>query len=142
MIGVIDTSALLRLFIPDGEVPAGLRAFVGDAEKGLHQAIAPELLAAEAANVVLKKQRTGELSPSDASELLGDVMALPIRLLSHRPLVEAAFKLASQLNLTVYDALFLALAIDRGAVIFTADGALVKAARSLGIPTNIDAGAA
>jgi predicted nucleic acid-binding protein len=138
MIGVIDTSALLRLFIPDGDVPAGLHAFIGAAEKGLHQAIAPELLAAEAANVVLKKQRSGALSDGEAAELLKDIMALPIRLLSHQPLVGPAYKLALQLNRTIYDALFLALAIDRGAVFFTADMALAKAARSSGIPVNID----
>jgi len=142
MIGVIDTSALLRLFIPDGDVPAGLHAFVGDAEKGLHQAIAPELLAAEAANVVLKKQRLGELSASEAVELLADIMALPIRLMPHRPLVDSAYQQALKLKLTVYDALFLALAIDRGAVLFTADADLAQAARSVGLPTNIDASGA
>ncbi len=141
MIGVIDTSALLRLFIPDGDVPTGLRAFVGNAERGLHQAIAPELLAAEAANVVLKKQRAGELSVNEAAELLGDIMALPIRLMPHRPLVDAAFQQARQLNLTVYDALFLALAVERGAVLFTADAALAKAAHSMTIPVNIESSA-
>ena len=142
MIGVIDTSALLRLFIPDGDVPAWLHAFVGDAERGLHQAIAPELLAAEAANAVLKKQRLGELSASEAAELLADIMALPIRLMPHRPLVDAAFQQARQLNLTVYDALFLALAVDRGAVLFTADADLAQAARSLEIPVNIESSSA
>ena len=138
MIGVIDTSALLRLFIPDGDVPTGLHAFVGNAERGLHQAIAPELLAAETANVVLKKQRAGELSDSEAGEMLRDIMALPIRLMPHRPLVDVAYQQARQLRLTVYDALFLALAVERGAVLFTADGALAKAARTMRIPANIE----
>jgi predicted nucleic acid-binding protein len=81
--------------------------------------------------VVLKKQRAGELSDSEAGEMLRDIMALPIRLMPHRPLVDVAYQQARQLNLTVYDALFLALAVERGAVLFTADGALAKAARTM-----------
>ena len=53
MIGVVDTSALIRLFVPDGPVVEGLEAFMTGVERGLNSALAPELLLAEAANVVL-----------------------------------------------------------------------------------------
>jgi predicted nucleic acid-binding protein len=122
--------------VPDGAVPDGLQLFLSGAEKGLYQAIAPELLFAEAANVVLKKQRAAELTSEEAEELLKDVIALPIRLFSHRPIVDHAYHLAIQSNLTVYDALFLALAVERGGVLFTADNALIRAARALEIPVN------
>jgi hypothetical protein len=44
--------------------------------------------------VVLKKQRAGELSDSEAGEMLRDIMALPIRLMPHRPLVDVAYQQA------------------------------------------------
>jgi len=35
MIAVVDTSAVLRLFIPDGPVPNGLEAFFRGVEAGI-----------------------------------------------------------------------------------------------------------
>jgi hypothetical protein len=52
MIGVVDTSALIRLFVPDGSLPDGFDEFLRGVERGLNTAIAPELLLAEAANVI------------------------------------------------------------------------------------------
>ena len=34
MIGIIDTSALIRLFIPDGPIPDGLEKFFNNADSG------------------------------------------------------------------------------------------------------------
>ncbi len=50
MIGVVDTSALIRLFVPDGPLPDGFNEFLRGVERGFNMAIAPELLLAEAAN--------------------------------------------------------------------------------------------
>ena len=56
MIGVIDTSGLIRLFIPDGPIPEGMEDFFKEVERGNHTAIAPELLLVESANVLDKKR--------------------------------------------------------------------------------------
>lgn len=61
MIGIIDTSALLRLFMPDGPIPKGLERFFFGVEQGSNVALAPELLTAEAANVLNKKLKAGLL---------------------------------------------------------------------------------
>ncbi|MBW2220154.1 MAG: hypothetical protein JRF40_11780 [Deltaproteobacteria bacterium] len=55
MIGVIDTSALIRLFIPDGPIPEGFEKFFRGVERGNNRAIAPELLLVESANVLDRK---------------------------------------------------------------------------------------
>ncbi len=60
MIGVVDTSALIRLFIPYGPLPDGFDKFLRGVERGLNTAIAPELLVAEATNVINKKQKSGD----------------------------------------------------------------------------------
>jgi predicted nucleic acid-binding protein len=131
MIGVVDTSALIRLFIPDGPMAEGFDDFLRGVERGINTAIAPELLLAEAANVINKKQISGELSGEESLRLLADLLSVPIRLFSHRPLLLPAFELASQYQLTVYDTLYLALAKEHGAVIFTADSKLIKTATDL-----------
>lgn len=131
MIGVVDTSALIRLFVPDGPLPNDFEGFLRGVERGLNIAIAPELLMAEAANVINKKQRSGELSESEGDQLLSDILSVPIRLFPHRPILPRAFELARAHNLTVYDTLYLALAEEHGAVIFTGDRKLLSIAEHL-----------
>lgn len=133
MIGVVDTSALIRLYIPDGPLPGGFEDFLRGVERGLNTATAPELLMAESANVLNKKRKTDELTGTESEQLLTSIIELPIRLFPHRPLVPRAFELAIDRNLSVYDTLYLALAEEQGAVVFTADLRLQKIAAQLGL---------
>lgn len=128
MIAVIDTSALVRLFIPDGPAIPDLEQAMAEAERGETLLLAPELIWAETAQVLLKKQRAGLLTDVEADELWHDLAALPIRAISHLELIPDALCLARRLNLTVYDALFLALARSRHARLFTGDQKLTNAA--------------
>lgn len=131
MIGVVDTSALIRLFVPDGPLPDGFDDFLRGVERGFNQAIAPELLIAEAANVINKKRKAGEFTGNESDQLLADLLSVPIRLFPHKPVLTRAFEIARQHNLTVYDTLYLALAEEHGAVIFSADNQVIKAAAEL-----------
>ena len=131
MIGVVDTSALIRLFIPDGPLPDGFEDFLRGVERGLNSAIAPELLMAESANVLNKKRKSAELTAIEGERLLTSIIELPIRLFPHRPLIPRAFELAMECNLSVYDTLYLALAENRGAIVFTADLKLQKSSAHL-----------
>ena len=131
MIGVVDTSALIRLFVPDGPMPDGFDDFLRGVERGTNSAIAPELLVAEAANVINKKRISGELHENESNQLLADILSVPVRLFPHRPILLRAFDLAREYQLTIYDTLYLALAEEHGAVIFTVDRKLLKAANNL-----------
>ena len=133
MIAVIDTSALLRLFIPDGPMPEGIEAFFRGVETGSNVAIAPELLIVEAVNVVVKKQRRGELSDDEASGLISLFRQMPIRYFSHHSLFNNIYRISLETGLSAYDSLFLALAQDRGAVLFSADEKLLHEAGRRGL---------
>jgi len=133
MISVIDASALIRLFVPDGPVPEGLDAFFRGVELGRNTAIAPELLVVEAASVIHKKRRAGELSEEESAELLRDILGMPIRVFPHRPVIPRAFEVAGEHGLTLYDAIYVALALERSAGLFSADKTLVKVASLLGL---------
>ena len=132
MIAVVDTSAFLRLFLPDGPLPDGLEHFLRAVERGENTAIAPELMLAESANVLNKKRREGLLSAGEVAELVAIVREMPIRYLPHRELIAGAVRLAETCGLTVYDALYLELARQKSARLFTADQRLVDAARQCG----------
>lgn len=124
---VADTSALMRLYLPDGPVPEGLEAWLQEAWNGGAVLLAPDLMLAEAGQVIWKKQKAGLIDPSEADEVLDAVLELPIELVPHRGLLAPATGLARRFDLTVYDALFLALVQQRGAELISADAEMVRA---------------
>ena len=133
MIGVIDLSALVRLYIPDGPIPEGLEEFMRGVERGSHIAIAPELLLVEAANVLNKKRKINEITEAESVQLLNDILLMPIRYFPHGPFISAAFDLAREHKLTLYDAVYLALAVEHGAVLFSADEDICRIAGKLSL---------
>ena len=133
MMWVIDTSALIRLFVPDGPLHPEVETAFNRAASGADLVLAPQLLLVEAANVLLRKRRRGELSAQELGELLQAIESLPIRLCEHEPLILPACALAEAHGLSVYDALYLALAERHGARLITSDDALDKVARNLGL---------
>ena len=137
-IAVVDTSAVMRLYIPDGPLPKGLERFFRLAERGDASIVAPDLLLAEAGQVLHKKRRLGLLTGEEARALLEAILLLPIETMSHRRFVERASELAESGGTTVYDSLFLAVAENYDAVLFTADTKLARKAQELGVDTAID----
>ncbi len=133
MIWVIDTSALIRLFVPDGPVHPEVETALNQATSGAAVVFAPQLILAEAANVLLRKKRRGELSAGELGELLDAVRSLPIRLCDHELLLLPACSLVEEYNLSAYDALYLALAEQHSARLITNDDALDSVARKMGL---------
>jgi len=133
MIWVIDTSALIRLFVPDGPIHPEVETALNQATSGAAVVFAPQLILVEAANVLLRKRRRGELTAQELGELLLAVKSLPIRLCEHEPLLLPACALAETYNLSAYDALYLALAELHGARLLTNDDILEKVARKIGL---------
>lgn len=133
MMWVIDTSALIRLFIPDGPIHPEVENALNQATSGTAVVFAPQLILAEAANALLRKRRRGELTAQELGELLLAVKSLPIRLCEHETLLLPACALAETYNLSAYDALYLALAEQHGARLLTNDDALDKVARQIGL---------
>jgi len=127
---VLDTAALVRLYIPDGPLPEGLEQAMRAAERGEATLLAPELMLAEAAQALHKKRCRRVLSATEAHEILTHLLLLPITYMPHAPLMVRASELAHQCKLTVYDALFLALAEQHSARLITADDSLRAAARA------------
>jgi predicted nucleic acid-binding protein len=125
---VIDTSALIRLYVPDGPLPQGLERAVDLAWRAEASLLAPELALAEAAQVLRKKERSGYLSSQECDEVLDELLGLPIELAGHRDLLARAVEISRERELTVYDALFLALAERHTAELITADRTLARMA--------------
>ena len=132
VIHVIDTSALIRLFIPDGPALPEAELALSRASTGGDTLLAPDLILVEIANVLLRKLRRGELSDQEHDELLPLMLKLPLRIVEHSTLILQASALARNHKLSAYDAIFLALAQHHGVRLLTCEDGLAKVARTIG----------
>ena len=128
---VIDASAWLRHALQDGPAGEDLANALVAPELSLHLH-APHILAAEVAHALHRLRGTGRLTTREASEHLESMLALSIHYHSVPELTPAAFRLARQHRLSVYDALYLALAMGMHARLLTVDDDLARAARAEG----------
>jgi predicted nucleic acid-binding protein len=83
--------------------------------------IAPELLAAECANILWKKIQRDELSRDEAFLAARLLQAADIEFLPMHLLLEAGTRIAVELDHPAYDCLYLALAAERDCRFVTAD---------------------
>ena len=113
---VVDASVVAKWFFPEEYSQAANRLF-----SRRYQLIAPDLLAAEFGNLTWKRVRRRELTPDDASLLILDFLRLPVTLISSGPLLPFALDLALETGRTVYDCLYLALALNQDVQLVTAD---------------------
>jgi predicted nucleic acid-binding protein len=88
--------------------------------------IAPELLAAECANILWKKVQRDELSKDQAFLAARLLQAADIEFLPIRSLLEAATRIAVECNHPAYDCIYLALAAERDCRFVTADERFVR----------------
>jgi predicted nucleic acid-binding protein len=103
---VVDASVVIKWFDPDVHTDAAQRLL------GLsHEYVAPDLLFAETAKTVWKKIKRGELSAERGQQLVEDIARVAVEAFPCRVLAEAAHALANVTGRTVYDAMYLALAI-------------------------------
>jgi len=93
-----------------------------------------ELAFKEISNALRKRVTRGELDAEYAVKVLSVLAALEIiKVADQRKLLPDAFTLAVKRNVTVYDALFVALAKEAEAPLLTADKTQAKAGREEGV---------
>ena len=128
MIVVLDTSAAVEVVLQRKFSDKFAQALV-DADLVL----SPTLLIAETSNVFWKYQKFAELPFSTCEKLIEQAISLPDEYVNERELNIEAFKLACELNHSVYDALFLVLARRNNAQLLTMDKKLMFAAKKIGV---------
>lgn len=121
---VVDASVAAKWFIPE-ELSAQARLLLAVE----YELLAPDLLWAELGNILWKKHRRQELDRRTATRLLRDFARMPIEFHASERWTEAALGIAIEHGVTVYDALYLALAAGNGCRVVTADRGLQKASR-------------
>jgi predicted nucleic acid-binding protein len=120
---VVDASVAVQWFVPEVHSDSAAQLL----DPGLHLS-APDLIGPELANTLWKKVRRQELTIADAAEIVKVFPAMDVEIHPSADLLPAAFELATVLDRTVYDCLYLALAIAQDAVLITADAKFHAAA--------------
>jgi predicted nucleic acid-binding protein len=115
---VVDASVVVKWFFP--EVHGEQALHIRDTADGF---VVPDLLYAEVGNVLWHRVRTGAITPTEAQAV---AEALPALLTQAGPvpaqdLLASALEIACRTGTTVYDSLYLALALREQAALVTAD---------------------
>ena len=113
---VVDASLVIKWFVPEIHSEAARRWLSAS-----HDYVAPDLLFSEAGNAVWKKVRRKELEETEARQLVIDLAQVAVETVATRSLVEYALALALTAGVTVYDAMYLALAVRLETEVITGD---------------------
>jgi len=89
--------------------------------------MAPGIIISEVGNVIWKRFRRGEIDEEEADQLLVDFLRVPLQITPSEDLIESALPIAMRTDRTVYDSLYVALAVKTESVMITADKRLINA---------------
>ncbi|HEY5341046.1 MAG TPA: type II toxin-antitoxin system VapC family toxin [Candidatus Aquilonibacter sp.] len=122
---VVDTSVVLSWTFADES-----DAFAAEsATRVMHAgAVVPCTFPAEVANGLFYAFKRGRISERDVTDALHRIAALPIRVDSPRLELDEEVRLAQAHDLTIYDAMYIALALRHRMALLTRDKALIRAA--------------
>ena len=123
---VVDASIVIKWFVPEVHSDAARRLL-----EYSHQYVAPDLLFAETTNTIWKKVRRSELSSRERRRMVADVGRVAVETVPCRALAAEAYALAIASGRTVYDAMYLALALRLDTRMITADECLASAVAAM-----------
>ena len=122
---VVDASVAVKWYLPEEHSDCAARWCRSGAVLE-----APDLLHGEIGNVLWKRVRRRELTREQAGEIIAALSLMPIEIYPSRQLAAAALQIACEINLTVYDCLYLAMAMLTGSRLVTADRRLFESAHA------------
>ena len=118
---VVDASVAAKWLVPEVLSQEAVSLLQPD-----NELIVPELFWAEVGNILWKKARAGELQNTDAVMRFDALASMGLRTISNAPIARMAIEVALSTRRTVYDSLYIALAMTEGCRFVTADERLVN----------------
>ena len=123
---VLDASAAIRAII---DADSELLEILSHAET----IMVPNLYLAEVGNVFLQYVKHKLISYDTALEYIQDAYDLITLKIDESTIVTSAFKISLEYQLSYYDSLYLAIAIESDSKLLTRDKKLVKVSKKLGV---------
>ena len=125
---VLDCSVAAKWVLPEPDRAPALGWFERYAA-GEVLLIAPDLLLAEFASLIAKRHRRKEISAEQAHAAFRLMAKCAPRLFDMRPRLPRALELSLQYQLSLWDCVYLALALERDCPVLTADRRLFRAGK-------------
>ena len=102
---VVDSSVVAKWILPEAD-SAKAQHLITQASTDGHRLIVLDLVFAEVANAIWKRQRQHLITPKEATAFLKSLREIPVRVEPAIPLLPPAFVIAMRFDRAVYDALF------------------------------------
>ena len=125
---VVDCSVAAKWVLPEPSRETAMR-LLQQWESGTITLIAPDLLLAEFASMLAKRRRRKQISSGQATSAFGLMKQCSPRLYVMRPRLEAALEISLEHHLSLWDSVYIALAVEHGCDFLTADGRHFRGAR-------------
>jgi len=123
---VIDASVAVKWYIPEPLSDAADQ-YLQLYKNKRARLLAPDLLLVEVGSVLWKKARVNEITGDDARAIMYAFSShCPLSMIQSSELLPSALDLAIAQGLTIYDSLYLALAIASNSKLVTADRGILK----------------
>src|SRR4030042_2974215 len=113
---VVDAGVAAKWFLPEPNAPAALRLL-----DGRRRLAAPDLIQSEIGNIAWKLHSRGVLDRDEASAMIEHFLSMPLEIHDSMLLLAPALEIAIATRCPVYDSLYLALAVELGGTVITAD---------------------
>jgi len=119
---VVDANVVAKWFVPEPLSHEAVRLLDDE-----HELASPDLLWPEVGNVVWKKSRAGQITPREASRIVAALDTCPLTAFPSRLVLGGALEIAFGTGRSVYDSVYLALAVALECPLATADERLANA---------------
>ena len=119
---VVDANVVTKWFVPEPLSDEAVRLLDDE-----HELASPDLLWPEVGNVVWKKSRAGQITPQEASRIVAALDTCPLTAFPSRLVLGGALEIAFGTGRSVYDSVYLALAVALECPLATADERLANA---------------
>lgn len=129
---VIDASIAVKWFLTEVYSDCARKALNGD-----YELLAPELLISEFGNVFWKRTRNGEVTEEQASAAVGALLQMSLQLRPSSTLILPALEIANRTQRSIYDSLYVTLAVAENIRVVTADSKLFNALKSTPLAKNL-----
>ena len=112
------------MVLPEADSGVALR-LLDEANKSLHELVAPDIFIPEIANALAAAERQGRIKSGDSATLFLDIVRQAPQIVPTPPLLIRAMEIAIATRQAVYDCVYLALAESDQCEFVSADDAFV-----------------
>lgn len=124
---IVDTSVAMKWVLLEPDSPVALQV-ISDVQSAGGKLHFLDIARVEAFNVIWVQYHRRLCTEPEVRNMVDDLRLAPVQLLDSTPLLSAAFDLAIQFDIAVYDACFVAAVQQIGCLGVTADVPLVRKA--------------